>query len=149
MQDNQLTGTWDASELNVIIGVIPLSGLSDGDSVTARRTTDFYVSRAGMKGSVARARQTDKRGQVEVHLLQTSEANDLLSALCNLDSLTVDGKAVFPITIADLSGRTVISAGQAWLLNIGDVSFNASAVNERVYTFECADLRMVLGGNNV
>lgn len=149
MQDNQLTGTWDASELNVIIGVIPLSGLSDGDSVTARRSADFYTSRAGMKGGVGRARQTDKRGQIEIHLLQTSDANDQLSALCNLDSLTVDGKALFPITIADLSGRTVISAGQAWLMNIGDVSFNSAQVNERVYTFECAALTMFLGGNNV
>lgn len=147
MQENELTGTWDASQLNVIIGVLPVTGLSDGDSVVARRNEALYGKRVGMKGAVARARITDKTGQIEVHILQTSAANDAISAMANLDSLTMDGKAVFPITIADLSGRTVISAGQAWLMQIGDVTFSTNAVAERVYTFECADLKMSLGGN--
>lgn len=149
MNENQLTGTVDATQVNVIIGVLPITGLSDGDSITVRRGADLYASRAGFKGSVARAKITDKRGEVEVHVLQTSIANDEISALCNLDSLTFDGKAVFPITVVDLSGRTVISAGQAWLRTIGDVAFSTNAVAERVYTFECADLKMSLGGNNV
>lgn len=149
MQENELTGTWDASQLNVILGVLPVSGLSDGDSVIARRVTpEMYNSRAGMKGAVARARVTDKRGQVELHILQTSAANDAISAMANLDSLTMDGKAVFPITIADLSGRTVISAGQAWLMSVGDITFSTGAVAERVYIFESADLKYQLGGND-
>lgn len=148
-QENELTGTWDGAELNVIIGPLPLTGLSDGDSVIARRNEDLYVSRVGLKGAVGRARNTNKMGQIEIHALQTSIVNDELSALFNLDSLTADGKVVLPVTIADLSGRTVISAGQAWLLNIGDVTFSANAVGERVYTFECADLKMSLGGNDV
>jgi len=147
MQENELTGTWDASQLNVIIGVLPLTGLSDGDSVVARRNEALYAKRVGMKGAVARARITDKTGQIEVHILQTSAANAAISAMANLDSLTMDGKAVFPITIVDLSGATVISAGQAWLMQIGDVTFSTNAVAERVYTFECADLKMVLAGN--
>lgn len=147
MQENELVGTWDASQLNVIIGVLPITGLSDGDSVVARRNEALYAKRVGMKGAVARARVTDKTGQIEVHILQTSAANAAISAMTNLDSLTVDGKAVFPITIVDLSGSTVISAGQAWLMQIGDVTFSTNSVAERVYTFECADLKMVLGGN--
>lgn len=147
MQENELIGTWDASQFNVILGVLPVTGLSDGDSVVARRNEALYVSRAGMKGAVARARNTDKRGEIELHILQTSAANAAISAMSNLDSLTVDGKAVFPITLVDLSGTTVISAGQAWLKQIGDVTFSTNAVAERVYTFECADLKMVLGGN--
>lgn len=149
MQENELTGTWDASQLNVIIGVLPVTGLSDGDAVTVRRMTpQMYASRVGMKGSVARARSTDKRGEVELHILQTSMANDAISAMTNLDSLTMDGKAVFPITIADLSGRTVISGGQAWLREVGDITFSTGAVAERVYIFECADLKYQLGGND-
>lgn len=149
MNENQLTGTFDATQLNVIIGVLPINGLSDGDSVVARRSSSLYVKRVGMKGSVARARNTDKTGQIEIRVLQTSSANDELSALLNLDTLTEDGKLVLPISIADLSGRTVISAGQAWLESIGDVTFSTNQVSERVYTFDCADLKMSLGGNNV
>lgn len=65
----------------VTIGPLLLTGFSDGDSITARKNANFYESRAGLDGSVGRARVTDKRGQIELHLLQTSAANDELSAL--------------------------------------------------------------------
>lgn len=148
MQETELTGTFDGAELTVILGVLPVSGLSDGDSVVATRNNPLYVRRAGLKGAQARARNTDKSGTIEIHILQTSAANDAISAMTNLDSLTGDGLAVFPITVIDLSGRTVISAGQAWLSNIGPVTFSTNAVAERVYTFECADLKMQIGGND-
>lgn len=146
-QNSKLTGTWDGAELTVIIGVTPISGLSDGDSVTARRNNPFYNSRAGNDGAVGRARVTDKRGQVEIHILQTSEVNDLLSGLFQMDSLSEEGQFVGPIIIKDLSGSTLISAGSAWLMNVGDVAFESGAVGERVWTFEAADLKMWIGGN--
>jgi hypothetical protein len=147
-QNSKLTGTWDGAELTVVVGVLPLSGLSDGDSVTARRNQPFYNSRAGNDGAVGRAKVTDKRGQIEIHILQTSEMNDLLSTTFNLDSLSEEGSFVGPIVCKDLSGRTVISAGDAWLMQVGDVTFASGEVGERVYTFEAADLIMNLGGNN-
>lgn len=147
-QNNKLAGTWDGSQLNVIIGVVPITGLSDGDSVVARRNNPFYNSRAGMDGSVGRAKVTDKRGTFELHIMQTSEMLDELSALFNLDSLSEEGKFVGPLICADLSGRTVLSAGQAWLNEVGDIGFEGGAVGERVFTFECADLKTWIGGNN-
>lgn len=148
MQENELVGTYDGAEVTGVLGALPLYGLSDGDAITAQRSGALYTKRVGIKGSVARARSADKSGTIEIRLLATSAANDAISAMVNLDSLTVDGKAVFPITVADLSGRTVISAGQAWLESMGPVTFGGE-VGERVYTFACADLKMVIGGNNV
>lgn len=147
-QNSKLSGTWNGAELTVIVGVLPLTGLSDGDSVTARRNQPIYNSRAGNDGAVGRAKVTDKRGQVEIHIMQTSEMNDLLSTTFNLDSLSEEGSFVGPLIVNDLSGRTVISAGDAWLMQVGDVAFASGEVGERVYTFEAADLVMVLGGNN-
>lgn len=147
-QNSKLSGTWNGAELTVIVGVLPLTGLSDGDSVTARRNQPIYNSRAGNDGAVGRAKVTDKRGQVEIRIMQTSEMNDLLSTTFNLDSLSEEGSFVGPLIVNDLSGRTVISAGDAWLMQVGDVAFASGEVGERVYTFEAADLVMVLGGNN-
>lgn len=146
-QNSKLSGTWDGAELTVVIGVTPISGLSDGDSVTASRTNPLYNSRAGNDGAVGRARVTDKRGTVEIRLLQTSEVNDVLSALFNMDSLSDEGQFVGPIIVKDLSGSTQISAGQAWLMNIGDVNFESGQVGERIWTFEAADLKFWIGGN--
>lgn len=83
----------------MIVGVLPLTGLSDGDSVTARRNQPIYNSRAGNDGAVGRAKVTDKRGQVEIHIMQTSEMNDLLSATFNLDSLSEEGSFFLPSQI--------------------------------------------------
>lgn len=146
-QNNKLNGTWNGAELSVIIGVLPLTGLSDGESVVARRNSQLYNSRAGNDGSVGRARVVDKRGQVEIHALQTSEVNDQLSALMNMDSLSEEGTFVGPILIKDNSGKTVIDAGQAWLMSIGDVGFETGEVGERIWTFEAADLKFWIGGN--
>lgn len=145
----ELTGTYDGSEVFVTIGPLLLTGFSDGDSITARKNANFYESKAGLDGSVGRARVTDKRGQIEIHLLQTSSANDEISALFNLDSLTEDGKAVLPVSVTDFSGRTVIAAGQAWIYQLGDVGFSTNEVGDRIYILECADLKFSLGGNNV
>ncbi len=146
-QNNKLNGTWNGAELSVIIGVLPLTGLSDGESVVARRNGQLYNSRSGNDGGVGRARVTDKRGQIEIHTMQTSEVNDQLSALMNMDSLSEEGTFVGPILIKDNSGKTVIDAGQAWLMTVGDVAFETGEVGERIWTFEAADLKMWIGGN--
>lgn len=144
----QLDGTFDGSDVHVTIGPLMLSGFSDGDSITCRRLADLYVSKAGLDGTVGRARITDKRGEVELHIMQTSFANDEISALFNLDTFTADGKVVLPISVTDFSGRTVIAASQAWLRTIGDVAFTTNEVGDRIYTLECAAITMFIGGNN-
>ena len=102
-----LTGSYDPAQVTCVIGGVILSGFSDGDSIIARRAEDVYLTRVGTDGGVARARNSNKMGEFEFKLLQTSSANDALSALVNTDDLINDGKAVFPISIADGSGRSL------------------------------------------
>lgn len=145
----ELTGTYDGSEVFVTIGPLLLTGFSDGDSITATKSANYYEKRVGLYGSVGRARNTDKTGTIEVRLLQTSFANDEMSGLFNLDSLTEDGKVVLPVSVVDFSGRSVISAGQAWLESQGPSVFSTNAVGERIYTLQCANLMIFNGGNNI
>ena len=143
-----LNGTFDGSEVHVIIGALPLSGFSDGDSVTATRAGDLFATRSGLDGSTARAKNTDKSGTIEVRLLQTSAANDALSALMNMDSLGLEGNAVFPISVIDMSGRTVIAGSECWLQTPPPVAFSTNAVSERVWVFRAAALQLYVGGND-
>lgn len=143
-----LSGTFDGSEVHVIIGTVPLTGFSDGDSITATRTSDLFFKRTGLDGSTGRAKGTDKSGTIEVRLLQTSAANDALSALLNMDSLGLEGDAVFPISVVDMSGRTVISGSDCWIQTPPPVAFSTNAVGERVWIFASAALQLYIGGNN-
>ena len=143
-----LSGTFDGSEVHVIIGTVPLSGFSDGDSVTATRTSDLFSKRTGLDGATGRAKNTDKSGTIEVRLLQSSSANDALSALLNMDSLGLEGDAVFPISVIDMSGRTVIAGADCWIQTAPPVAFSTNAVGERVWVFASAALQLYVGGNN-
>lgn len=143
-----LEGTYDSSQVFITVGGLPLTGFSEGDSVTTERSTELYTYKVGINGSVGRSRSVDKTGTIVVKTLGTSFANDELSALFNIDSATEDGKAVLPITINDFSGRSVIFGSQCWLEKVGAVNFG-SEVGEREWTFRVAVLTMFVGGNAI
>jgi hypothetical protein len=142
-----LTGSYDPSQVIVTVGAVIVSAFSDGDAVTARASEDYYTTRVGTDGGVARARNSNRMGEFEFRLLQTSGANDLLSALVNIDDLTNGGKGVVPISVVDLSGRSLAVATQCWIKTIPEVVFGKD-VGERVWVFTAADMRIFHGGNS-
>lgn len=143
----ELTGSYDPAQVIVTVGGVILSGFSDGDHIIARRAEDMYFTRVGSDGGVARARNANKMGEFEFKLLQTSKANDLLSALLATNDLINDGKAVFPIAVVDGSGRSLAAATQCWIKAIPEGTFGKE-VTERPWVFTAADLKVFHGGNN-
>lgn len=142
-----LTGSYDPAQVICTVGPVILSGFSDGDAIIARRSEDVYLSRAGNDGGVGRARNANKMGEFEFRLLQTSQANDQLSALLATDDLTNDGQIVLPISVTDGSGRSLAVATSCWIKTLPEATFGKE-VSERVWIFTAADLRMFLGGNS-
>lgn len=143
----QLTGSYDPQQVIVTVGGVILSGFSDGDSIIARRAEDEYFTRVGTDGGVARARNASKLGEFEFKLLQTSSANDLLSALIATDDLTNSGQAVVAISVFDGSGRSLAVATECWIKTLPEAVFGKE-VSERVWVFSAADLRIFYGGGN-
>jgi hypothetical protein len=142
----ELTGTYKGDQVFVTVGPVLVSGLSDSDAITVKRNEELYTTKVGIDGSVARIRNANKTGTIEIKLLQTSKANDELSELFYVDNFNDDGSPVLPISVTDGSGRTLCSTGQAWLKAVPEISFGKE-VGERVWAFECADLKMFIGGN--
>lgn len=141
-----LTGSYDPAQVVATVGGVILSGFSDGDSIIARRSEEMYFLRVGTDGGVARARNANKSGEFEFKLLQTSLANDLLSALIAANDLTNDGLIVIPIAVFDGSGRSLAVATQCWIKSIPEATFGKE-VSERVWVFSAADLKIFHGGN--
>ncbi len=141
----KLTGSYDPAQVIVTVGGVILSGFRDGDSIIARRAEDMYFTRVGTDGGVARARNANKMGEFEFKLLQTSPANDLLSALLATDDLTNDGLIVIPIGVVDGSGRSLAAATQCWIKSIPEAIFGKE-VSERTWVFSAADLKIFHGG---
>lgn len=142
-----LTGSYDPSQVVVTVGGVIVSGFSDGDSIIARRSEDSYFMRVGTDGGVARARNSNKTGEFEFKLLQTSAANDLLSGLVGVEDLTNEGLNLFPIGVVDGSGRSLAVATQCWIKTVPEATFGKE-VSERIWVFSAADLKIFHGGGN-
>jgi hypothetical protein len=78
--------------------------------------------------------------------MQTSSANDLLSALAALDRNTPGGAGVGTFMARDRQGRAIFHAEKAWISKTPNVSFDRQA-KEREWTLRCAELVEVHGGN--
>ena len=140
------TSTYDPTKLTVIVGGVIVSGFSDGDFITAKRDEDLYMKRVGADGHVARARNGNKSGTIEIKLLQSSPAVNELAQLVALDNFLFDGDILIPIAIVSPGdGAELVSSTQSWLKTPPEMVFGKE-VGERSFVFDCADLKMSLGG---
>lgn len=111
------------------------------------------VDRATLVSSVdgnhsARVLRRNKAGTITLSLMQTSESNDILSRIGVLDEEAHSNKYLFSILIRDTSGRTVMSASQAFLGNDPVVSFS-DGVETYDWTITVAQLDKHIGGNSM
>lgn len=138
--------TYDPSKLTVIAGGVIVTGFTDGDFITAKRDEDLYMKRVGADGHVARARNGNKSGTIEIKLLQSSPAVNELAALVALDNFLFDGDILIPISVVNPGdGAELVVATQAWLKTPPEMVFGKE-VGERSFIFDCADLKLSLGG---
>lgn len=138
------TSTYDPTKLTVIVGGVIVSGFSDGDYITAKRDEDLYTKRVGADGHVARARNGNKSGTIEIKLLQGSPAVSEIAALVALDNFLFDGDVLIPISIVSpgTAAELVVST-QSWLKTAPEMVFGKE-VGERTFVFDCADLKLSL-----
>ena len=140
------SSTYDTTKLTVIVGGVIVTGFSDGDFITAKRDEDLHMKRVGADGHVARARNGNKSGTIEIKLLQSSPAVNQLAALVALDNFLFDGDILIPIAIVSPgTGAELVASTQSWLKTPPEMVFGKE-VGERTFVFDCADLKLSLGG---
>lgn len=137
---------YSADQVLVSVAGIPLQGFADGEFLTISFTSDHFESVAGADGEVTRSKTNDNRATVTVKLMQTSDSNDLLSALYNTDRKFPNGAGVGAFLVQDFNGRSLFAASECWIRKVPDISFDRTAT-EREWTFEIANLEYFQGGN--
>ena len=90
---------------------------TDGEGTTGLVGCDGEIVRTIDPGSILKT--------ITVSLLQSSDTNDLLSVVANRDNQKGDGVA--PLLLADLSGRTLLSSDEAWIVKKPDLNRGRSA----------------------
>jgi hypothetical protein len=138
--------TYDPTKLTVIVGGVIVSGFTDGDFIMAKRDEDLYTKRVGADGHVARARNANKAGTIEITLLQSSPAVAEIAALLALDNFLFDGDVLVPISILSPgTNAELVASTQSWLKTAPEMGFGKE-VGERKFIFDCADLKLSLSG---
>lgn len=136
--------TFDPKLHVVTWGPYLLDGFGDGTFISAKRDEQAFTKKTGVDGEVARSRNRNRGGTVEVTLLQSSSKNDVLSAEMLNDELA--GTGVHPLEVKDLLGTTVLFAQQAWLQKPADLE-RAKEIGTNTWTFDCDALEMLVGGS--
>jgi hypothetical protein len=138
--------TYDAAQVAMVFAGIPLSGLADGTFVTIEQNSDSFALVVGADGEACRSKTNNRSGKVTFRLLQSSQANDLLSALHNVDIDSPSGDGIGPLLVKDNSGRTLVTAEKAWIMKQPSAAF-ARDTETREWVIETDRLAGFHGGN--
>ena len=136
--------TYDPGQVSVTFGPIILSGFGDGEQIMVEPNVESFTLLMGAQGEGARTRSRDKSARVTVRILQTSETNDLLSAVQNLDRAA--GEGIFPLMVKDNGGRSIHLAESAWIVAPPSAAYGAEA-GVREWIFETDSMEDFIAGN--
>lgn len=136
--------TFDPKQLSVILGSKIITGFADGTFLTLERNEQAFTRKTGVDGETVRVKSNDKSGKATFVLLQSAQSNDDLSNIALADEAANTG--VLPLTIKDVSGRTLASALTTWVQKFPNAEF-AKEGAMRSWVIETDELLLFIGGN--
>jgi hypothetical protein len=138
MAAGDIQRTYDPQTVIVAVGSVICSGFADGTFVTGSYDEERYMSKAGADGEVARAKNANRMGTIEITLSSSSATNSELSSLFNLDMLG-GFDVVQPVSVTDLSGNSRLFAANCWIKNAPNYE-RGKEVADIVWSFQAADM---------
>lgn len=122
-----------------------MSGFAEDSIVSIERQADTFSMYIGADDSPTRIYNANTALMMTVSLQQTSESNDILSAIYNKDRTTRQG--VFTILVTDNSGRSRYFAEEAYIGKVPNTSYaNSMQIFEWVIHAPKSDVN--IGGNS-
>jgi Protein of unknown function (DUF3277) len=139
--------TYNPERVVVNVNGHNVTGFADGTFVAIAQVSDGITTQVGSDGEIARAINTDRRCNVTITLQQTSQSNDFLSNLHEVDMLTCGSKAG-PIMVQDLCGTTLFAAASSWITKMPDTEFGKE-ISTRAWALQTGAPSTFRVGSNV
>lgn len=137
---------YNPKDIVIIFGPVIVSGFADGTFCNVVFNEDAYTLQVGTDGEGTRSKSNNRSGTATFTTMQSSDANDLLSAIHNLDLNTSGGDGIQPLLIKDLQGRSLYTAETAWIRKNPDSEF-AREAGPREWVIETDSMVALVGGN--
>ena len=142
--------TYDPKKVIVVFGAIALTGFSEGNFISVETQGDGITAIVGCDQEVVRTIAHDSiLKNIKISLLQSSDSNDKLSLIFDMDNQ--NGAGVLPLAIKDLSGRSLLVSDQAWIVKKPVMQRGKSASDGTCeWTFQAvvADEAFLIGGHS-
>jgi len=106
------TPTYDPARWTVSLGGRLLTGFVAETWINIKPNSPAFTYHPGARGKGARARNRDTSVQITLTLLQTSDDNDVLQAMYDLDQLL--GTGIKELVVKELDGPTQF-VGEVWV----------------------------------
>lgn len=138
--------TYNPKEVILTVGPYIISGYADGSFITVERNEDAWSLQIGTDGEGTRSKSNNRSGTVTTRLMQSSDSNQVLSALALADEQS--GAGIVPIFIKDGSpgGTTLVIAESGWVRKLPSVEYDRTALG-REWVLETDVLTINVGGN--
>jgi len=141
------THVYDPKSITLsICGALISGGFSEDSIVKVTQGAKRFEKMVGALGDVCRVKQHDRTAMVTISLMQSANANDVLSAILSRDENSPNGAGVGAFVLKDLQGTTLITAAHAWIDGYPESEFGKK-VNGRSWEITLADCEILVGGN--
>jgi len=129
-------GTYDPTEISLVVSGLTISGFMDGTFVTCKKIDpELYKTHVGAWGEVSRTKNPNDAGQYVFTLKQTSPSNLVLDLLKR-------NPVTFPVMCKSNSTAKHIAAGaECWISSDPDIEY-ADEESGIEWTITSADLIM-------
>ena len=136
--------TYNAKQVSVIFGNVPMSGYGDSEFLSIEMNEDQWELKVGVDGSGTRAKNNNRSAKIKMTLQQSSDANAILQGFWNADQLSNSGVQGF--VAKDASGFSIYTAASAWIMKQPVAKFS-KGVEMREWTLETDSMSPSEGGN--
>lgn len=137
--------TYSPSDVSIkLYGMFDIDGFASDSMITINKATSTFATETGAQGDSARIHRPSTIYKVTLSLAQSSQWNQLLTAIHSLDDVTLVAK--FPLLITDGSGDSLFLAGTSWIDSYPDVSYS-NGMEVRTWSFTCTEMVYNLAGN--
>lgn len=137
---------YNPKEVTIIFGPVIVTGFADGTFLSVDFNEDAFTLQVGTDGEGTRSKSNNDSATIAFTLMQSSDSNDLLSALHNIDKNTPSGDGIVPLLIKDLQGSSLYTAETAWIRKAPTSEF-AREAGPREWTIETDKLVAFVGSN--
>lgn len=124
-----------------------VSGFSEDSIISIERNSDTFELYTGADDTNTRIYKANTSATFTIPLQQTSNSNDILTALYVNDKNTRDSSGLFSITVKDNSGRSVFFSEEAYIAVVPNASFG-NAMELREWVIHGVRLETYIGGNS-